>query len=341
MKLQKLLIIASALGLVASGAHAQAPIVGYVSKTIAAGSVATPNTDVFSLTLSDEADAADIGTVAGPISGFTSNTITDSVAAFTNLPTTSQPYFVKITSGAEAGRIFQITASSATILTIDNGGTDLTTTSLANGDNYQIFEGATLGSFFAGADVENGASSNADLVAFRVGGQWLTFYQDATGDWFQPGLEFLGDENDRVINPQTGAILYSRRGTTPLTLINSGLVPDTQAVVELPTGVTFLSGLFPVDSDLNSLDLENLPGSAWASNSALQDGSAATADVLSFNDGSGWKQYVYNTNVGSNGWLEVGLGFLGPQNPSIPAGTPILLERGAGSAGTYTRSLPY
>ena len=98
------------------------------------------------------------------------------------------PYFLRLTSGAHAGRSFRIVtpANTATRLTLANDGVDLTSLGLTvgttTGTTFEIVPSDTLVTFFgttASGDtlVVQGAGDllGADLVQVWGGAAWLNF----------------------------------------------------------------------------------------------------------------------------------------------------------------------
>ena len=91
---------------------------------------------MFSLPL-DDTSATPIGQRAAKIESFTATTITRSAGGWTgNLASPAAPWAVRLTSGAAAGKLYDISANTATTLTLS--GATLTTLGVATGDSFEL-----------------------------------------------------------------------------------------------------------------------------------------------------------------------------------------------------------
>lgn len=335
MKTKMKMLAMVALAAIASSTGLNAQTVGYVTRTVAAGSIATPTATAFSLTLSRSPESTFVGPTAGALTGVGTNTLTDSTATWaTNFTTTTaaQPYVVRITSGTGAGRTYRISASTSTQLTVVNNGFTLSS-DINVGDTYEILLGETLATMFNVADVLGATSSaNADNVSLFNGTSWSTFYYNSTaGQWRSGALPT--NRSNEYISPESGFI-YTRRGGTPMTILSTGLVPYGAFQTEVSnTTASFLGGIYPTDTTLGALNIQATPG--WVSTTA-----AATSDKVAIFNGTSWTQFYYNSTASQ--WRS---GVL-PTNRSgevVLAGTPVLLFRVSPSAGTatLTRNVPY
>jgi len=170
---------------------------GFITLSIpAASGASTPSVTPICLPLHDIFQSA--GASRGTISALTSTTLTDSGAGWTAgaLSNASTPCFIQMTSGAALGRTLQILttpANTATTVTVNNQGTDLTTIGIAAGDKYQIISGDTLSGIF-GTSAQSGilagtSADAADNVQVWNGTAWQIFYYNSTNNrWQQKGI---------------------------------------------------------------------------------------------------------------------------------------------------------
>jgi len=302
----------------------------------------TPKLSVLSIPLVNDANVA--GQVRGVITGVTSNTISNSGAGWTagQLSSASAPMFVRITSGTAIGRTFLVSSgtpntSTAATLTLSNtadGTTDISTLGIVAGtDTYEILAGYTLGTLLpSSVGVVGGSApgSTTDLVQLFIGTSWIQFYYNTTSNaWLRAGNN--ANSNNVVIRPDT-AVLYSRIGTSPISLVLTGSVPTTPAAsVVANSGVSFLANTWPVNLTLGTSNINNIPG--WTSNA-----NPSQADLVQLLVGSSWIQFYYDGTQ----WRRAGTGAVST-NVSIPAGASIIVSKLAGNTGatTLTQSIPY
>lgn len=243
----------------------------------------------------------------------------------------AQPYFLRVMSGAAVGRTVLImtdrTEHTATSVVVNNQGVALV--DIAADDRFEIFRGDTLGTFFAdmvasNAVLKNTAFSQADFVQIHNGSIWTTYFHNGTR-WRPQSLDT--NANNTVIRPDT-AIVYGRRGASPINFTALGRVPSTALkVVVRNSGVTVLGNLFPVDRTLSAIGYQTKPG--WVSASSL-----ASADKVQIHNGTLWQTFYHNTQ-----WLLSGL----PSNPNVPATRPMVLVKTGSATGSTAIDfgLPY
>lgn len=331
---------------------------GAISYTIAAGTVSGPATTGLSVPLRDSVPQGAFSSVtntgftgaasgvvasiaAGAVSGQNVITVTNAGWDPLQFRVVAQPYFLRMLSGASAGRTALIvvgsSAHTSTSVVVDNQGFQITGSA---GDRFEIFPADTLRTFFAdliaGGRIQTGANAAAaDNVQITVNGSWVTFFHNGT-TWRR--VLPAGNGDDFVIRPEAG-LLFIRRGTTPISFTALGVVPSSDLkVVIRDSGVTYLASLFPVDRPLSNLGVTpnaglGLPGiSGWVTAS-----SPANADRVQVNTGS-WVTY-WNNGTEWRRQLPAGAA----NSVNIPAGRPVLLNR-LGSASTtqvHTFKLPY
>jgi uncharacterized protein (TIGR02597 family) len=335
-----------------------AQTVGYVTTQIS-GSINGTTLNLSQVALPMLNPAQITGQASGQITSVTSNTISNSSAAWTAgaLAVVGSPYYVHITSGQNSGRMFLITGNTSTTLTVNSQGLDLTTQSFdvtAPSDTYEIIEGETPISLFGapivgvndsvvGGTQTQFQASATDRVTINdptTNTPLVIYYRtDATPS---PGWRRIGagtDLNTLAISPMAG-VIYGRISTTPLTVLSSGTVrttPVKQQVAEL--GTTILSTGFPVDTTLAGLNIENMPNWRRANVNSV---TIALSDRVVLKSGASFFSYYYDGASGVNQWRRQGSG-LDQGTVPIPAGSAIRIVRGgaAGVSSTWSDGVPY
>jgi uncharacterized protein (TIGR02597 family) len=272
-------------------------------------------------------------TAVGPISSVTSNALTDTKAVWTSgqFATSSNPHFVKMLTGASAGRYFLITSNTVNKVVVDTRGANLTTL-VAAGNRYQIGAGRTLGATFGTTTVPFRSGTNylaADNLKLWSGSGWEIYYHNGT-NWMRNGKSTV--QNDVVIYPDEG-IQVVRRATTSLTIAIAGeaslIAEKTQTV---GPATTYAANRFPVNVTLGNLGLLALPN--W-----IKAASSSTADRVQLCEGGKWITYWHN---GTN-WIKSGT--TASQNAApLPAGTSYLILRKSSSVGVSdvaSQPVPY
>jgi hypothetical protein len=328
----QLLAAGTFMGMLA-GAPLGAETVGYVTITIPPGSIGTPTTTVMSIPFRDQVADGFVGAGTGTLTAVSSTSVTNSGAGWTaGFVTSSTPHFVRLTSGAGAGRTFRISSNTATVLNLTTGGLNLVTLGVVAGDSYAIFPAETLNTTFNRLSILKGSSAaNADNVLLFNGSAWNTYFFNESANRWQLGV-LPTDQGNTVISPDTG-VLYVRRGSEAMKFLAAGIVPETNLATEISNGTTFLGGLLPINTTLGSLSIQNTPG--WVAGTSA----TGTDKVMLFN-GTTWNSYYYNSTASQ--WR---LGALptNQNNVAIATGAPVLVTKAtpAGGSNTYTRSLPY
>lgn len=298
--------------------------VGYLKSTFNSGTTAA-----FGLPL-DDTSALPVGIRAGRIESFTATTITQSAGGWTgNLANPAAPWAVRLTSGAAAGKMFDVSSNSTTTLTL-NGAT-LSTAGVAIGDTFELVSLDTLGTLFGAGTFQGGTSSaNADVVQLRSGATWIAFFYDTSlGFWHRTSGVATNSDNT-IIRPGSGLML-TRRGAT-LTLTFTGRVLGT--TFRMPVNNASTTGLttgYPMDTTLGGLGLQNLL-TGWRSGT-----STSTADSIGLYNGTAWVPYVFN---GANWQTTTGIN---SDAAALPAGGMLLIQRPGSTPGTtdLVRNQPY
>jgi uncharacterized protein (TIGR02597 family) len=309
---------------------------GYVTVAIQPGNGSVGTFNFICLPLQSPTNLG--GQLQSRLTGVTSNTLSNSNGGWTSsaFAAAGSPFFVKINSGTASGRIFQITANTATQLTVDNQGLDLTTLGIAtgsSGDGYEIFPGDTLLSAFGtptegvvGGTDPNGA---VDRVMLMNNGVWDTYYYNTTASqWRKGALPF--NQSNTVIRPDVG-LIFSRVGTAPLSYTFLGRVPNTNLKkVLLSDGFSTVASYFPVAQTLNSLNFQAVAGWKKIGDSGI---TVANADKVYLNETGVWDAYHYDNTVSQ--WRKGALPF-NQNNKSIPVGSGLLINRSGGPANSGT-----
>lgn len=320
--------------------------VGFLVQTIPAG-----QTRSFSVPF--DAEPSSLGSTVGKLTAVGTNYLECASATWTPgaFSTAAAPYFVRITSGVQAGRIFQAltsTANTATRIYVSDDGLGLSTLGIEAGDAgaaFEIIPGDTLATFFgttAPGDslVVQGASEpiGADLVLVWGGAAWLSFYYNtAWGRWARD-LDTIGSptRNNFVLRPDRGMML-TRRGSTPLEIAVVGRVLGTpQRAFHSRTAntLTFLATMQTSDITLGALALQNSNRSlAWRGSA-----DAADADTLLVWSGATWFSFYYNSTAGQ--WRRVN----DPVNRDsfvIRAGTPVFIQRRISGTSTEDKTVQF
>jgi uncharacterized protein (TIGR02597 family) len=323
--------LALSCGSYASAQEARSRPVGYLTQTILPG-----QTRSFSIPF--DADVSSLSSTVGKLTAVGMNYLESSAATWTPGAFTApeSPYFVRITSGAQAGRTFRIVtpANTATRLYIADDGLGLQSLALATGADgarFEILPADTLSTFFGtGGDlVLHGAASaaEADLVQVWGGAAWLNFYYNTTWNRWARDTDTISDpsRNHFLLRPDRG-VMITRRGATPLELLVAGRVLNTPQRAfhsRSDNALTFLATMQARDVTLGELALQS-PDRAlnWRGST-----DAAQADLVIVWSGSTWFSFYYHT--GNARWQRVG-------DPSdrnsylIKAGTPVFVQRRGG-----------
>ncbi len=332
-------------------AHAQTATsrpVGYLVQTIPAGQTRSFSVP-FDADLSSQSGSVGRLTAVGP------NTVENSAAAWTPgaFSSAAAPYFARLTTGAHTGRTFRVattTANTATRLTLETDGLDLTALALdvgtAVGTGFEIVPGDTLASFFgttASGDtlVVQGAGDPiaADLVQVWGGAAWLNFYYNTTWSRWARDTDAITDpsRNDFLLRSDRG-LMFTRRGATPLTLAVIGRVlatPQRAVHARTENALTFLATMQAGDITLGTLALQNSDRTAGWRGSA----NPADADILLVWSGTTWNSFFYNSTAGH--WQRVGDSTPNRDSFVIDAGTPVFVQRRTAGTSTADQTISF
>ena len=279
------LLTTAILGILATtgAAHAQpeSQAAGFLRCTVkAAANPSTPTDTVLSFPLHDApVYSGSVGTVDS------ANALTVSSANWTDGQFTASPYVAHFVNGDNTGRWFLITANSLAQLTLDTR--DFTLVGLISaGDELEIYPAHTLGSLFGTSSValQGGRTmKTADNVSVWDGVKFVPYYFN--GQQWTDSTD--ANRNDTVVPPDSGVIVQ-RRAVQPVTLLFSGLVPDTseRSDVDGP-GSLLLANRFPLPTTLGALGVSDLPN--WRS----RDRARKADEVMLWKKGA-WTPYFFD-----------------------------------------------
>lgn len=260
------------------------------------------------------------------------------------------PFFVRITSGAAAGRIIRVAtpANTASRLYLNGEGVTINTLGLVagpQGDGYEILPADTLDSLFGSSLLQGGATAAvSDTVSVWGGASYLVFYYNTTRQRWERDVDNASapSRGNYVLRPDRG-ILITRRGATPLSLVSVGRVsPTATPTVHQRPGSTLLATMWPVDVTLAQLALESAAHSTGWTGAANPTVAQAQADLIQVWGGAAWVSYYYDTTRAQ--WQRAGDATNASANDlAIVAGSPIFVRRikaGGTTAADKSLTLP-
>ena len=255
----------------------------------------------------------------GAITAVTSSTIKSGSPSWTPGQFTGAVHFIKMRSGANAGRYFQVTANTADSITVSAPGV-----TLAVKDTFEVFPAQTLASFFGAGPValRTGATAaDADLVRLHDGTAWVTYFNNGT-QWVVSGSD--ESKNNTIIRPEQGVVLECG-GTSAVNLAFGGAVSVDPQISAIPgAGEALVSNRFPLPTSLGTLGLQGLTG--W-----LKGPTASQSDTAMTWNGASWNIYYHN----GTRWQMAGSP-ASQDAAQIPAGGAVLIRRKDGSTAAST-----
>ena len=290
---------------------------------------------------------------AGKTSAVAANSVTLASSAFQagEFAATGSPHYLRITSGAQSGRMLLILSNTADTITVDvsdnsSQATNLTQAnfSVAVGDSAQIVPGDTLATFFGDNSQGNplafaGAASalSADTIGIynRISlKNDIYFYNTNLGRWVLNGST-ANVGNTVILHPHSSITITRRSGRPATSIAVLGEVPAIPPLTKTSGGgqVVYSSTRYPVDMTLGSLSFSN-----WT-----QSNSALSADTVSIYNPTILKNDVYYKRL-DNSWRKVGDAANDQTATVIPAGSAIVLLKRASvaNASSFLSSpLPY
>lgn len=274
-----------------------------------------------SLPLTDPA-AASVGRDSGFINAVGASTLDSTAAGWVagELSNAATPFLVRITKGAASGRLFTVStsvANTATQLTLETNGVDLTTLGMVAGtDTFELLPADTLATVFPTGTLQSGTASTGDLVRIFNGTSWISHYHDGA-KWVRQDTAAIADNT--IIRPDQGLLILRR--TTAKTLVNTGRAPAVSVKLDVQRGRSNVVGGLPLATTFGELAIQNLPG--WASNAA----SPTTGDHVQIWNGTTWLVYYHDGGK----WVRQGTTTSADAINAFQAGRPILIRRPTGS----------
>jgi hypothetical protein len=265
-----------------------------------------------------------------------------------NLATPSAPFFVKMLTGNEAGRVMLIDSNTPSLLTVDTtdhatgAAVALTTTgcSIQAGDAFEIFPGDTLASIF-GSNSSNQVLTGAPSINTADGVHIFTtlsavatvyYFNTTAGYWERNGS--TANANNTILYPYSAFAIARRSNHPDTTLVVGGRVTNVQARTKVvgKTGV-YTSTHFAADVKLSQLHFGN-----W------QTGTSETAaDILSVWNAATGKFDAYYQEPDST-WRKNADTVTNVSNFTIAAGSVTAITKRqtvAGATSFVPCALPY
>ncbi len=281
--------------------------------------------------------------IQGTLSGFGTDTLTDSSVDFDSALTTGESYFVEVLSGDFTGTSLNVSDWFGDTITVD-GVSDLNSI-LVGGESYRIREHWTIGKVFGANNevgLQAGSSNNADLIFISDGqGGFRRIFRSSgfpAGTGWRAVGQGTSDFSDEVIW-FSDAVLIDRRNSDPLDLTLLGTLKTGVTIVPVEEGFNFLSSVYPTDgSTLGNSGLfdDSTP------NFGLSSGTSNNADLVLYESqiGNGdFQRFFYSTGFPAGvGWRKVGAGTTPQDDSVIPSA--IVVQRGAGQGAVNVKLQP-
>jgi uncharacterized protein (TIGR02597 family) len=335
-----------------------------VAALLSFSSLSAVETDPVGYLTFTAADAADTkfglpmeqaAVLATSVDSVATGTVTVSVDA----SATSDSHYLQFSDGALAGQWFQVSASSATSITVAE---DLEALGAAASDSFRVIPFWTLSTLF-GTDFPvstNVFAADAQVLGNDVTGVGINkapnanyAYHDGSSGfvaagWFDVNNAFGGSADDQKLAPNTFITIRNQSGSE-FSLVLAGAVPT----VALSTGI-----VADPSSQNDNLVYNPYPADIQLSLSSLTDVVDVSTNVFSpltqvvvYESFSGLNpspsaNYAYHDGSSgfvAAGWFNVNNAFGGTQDTvTIPQGGAFIIRKGAGTpSGYWTASLPY
>jgi uncharacterized protein (TIGR02597 family) len=290
---------------------------------------------------------------AGPVVSFTANTITVAGTPFTasQLVQPGSPFFLRIVSGAQAGRMILVTANGTNTITADVTDNSSQTTnfdtsgfSLAVGDKVQVVVGDTLGSLLGDNTSGNpllfvGSTSvfTADSVSIynKIFLKFDAYFFSTTSGYWRLSSS-SANANNLILYPDSSILITRRTGRSATSLTIVGDIPATPPLMKTTGSAQpiYVATQYPADITLSQLALPN-----WTKSNSL-----FTADTLSIYNPTLAKFDSYFQRLDNSEWRKSGDTVTNQSSLILPAGSAIvLLKRGvvSGAVSYLSTPLPY
>lgn len=350
-----LLAAALACGFASAQTTAYTTPVGYVTLDIPASADSTVGQPLHRPT---ELAAASTS-ITGNTVGVTAGSLTANQFVYSS-PTQIKTYYLLVTSGALAGRYFEIDTNTANDITVLSS-TTLQDMGFTAGTSFSVIPYWTLNTLFpngAGVGANTDFYSPTTTVQFRsleIGqdrAAFLTYYYYAGGDdgpagWYDLATN-AGGQEDNLIDPFMMATVRNGEAV-PNSVVITGEVPTVQVKTPMITGAAindnYLTTQVPVDMTLTESGLQSVLTPA-------PDIYTGIDTVFVYNEAAaGYDKAAYNTYIyyaggddGPAGWYDLATNTIVPEGEKVlKAGRAYVIRRDAGTPGVgqITTPLPY
>lgn len=346
MKLNTYAFLAAALACgMANAQTAYTTPVGYVTLEIPANSDSNVGQPLHRPT----AFQGSASSVLGGVISLASASLTANQFVYSS-PSQPNSYYVQVTAGALAGRIFDVVSNTTDSITVDNGSADITSIT-----TFKVIPYWTLGTLFpAGAGVGDSADifEPNGLVQFKspddtginrpIAKNYFhyTGTEEAGTGWYDNDDLSLGLQNDLTIDPFLAARV--RNNGALKSVVVTGEVPSVASVTPVVTASAandnYVTVQFPVDVTLAESGLSSIV-------TPSTDIFEAVDLVQIFDEtGTGINKpvsatyfYYTGTEEAGTGWYnndDLSLGLQDNVEGILKAGRVYTLRKSAGSAGT-------
>ena len=292
--------------------------VGFISETVGAGSLTSPQLTLLSPTLTQPV------VFQGTISAISGKTVTANGANWTadQFDGANGAYYVEVFSATKPGALSDIvTTATNSVTTAD----DLTAFASV-GDTIAIRKHVTIASFFGanntwGLGTGNDISVADEISVYNGGTPAVYWYYDGTLGGAAGWYDALGSESGSVeIMPHEGVIIL-RKSPGNVTIVSTGTVKTGNTLFPIVNGLNVIGTVSASGLTLDSSGLYNGTSALKASNDI------STADEVLIYTGSVPADYWYYDGSlgGPAGWYDA-LGQLAGSTP-IAAGTSFIVIR--------------
>ena len=277
----------------------------------------------------------------------------------------SDSHYLQFADGALAGQWFQVSASSATTITVAE---DLEALGASTDDSFRVIPFWTLSTLFAISGfpesdfpvstdpftpVAQVLCNNVNSIGINKAPAYTYAYHDGSSGfvsagWFDVSNAFGGTVNDLKLAPDTFITIRNQSGSE-YSLVLAGAVPT------LPLSIGVVAN---ASSRNDNLVYNPYPADIQLSLSSLTDVVDVSTDpftplteVVVYESFTGLNpaptaSYAYHDGTSgfvATGWFNVSNAFGGTQDTvTIPQGGAFVIRKGAGTpSGYWTASLPY
>jgi uncharacterized protein (TIGR02597 family) len=281
----------------------------------------------------------------GSASSVTTNTITDSLAAWTEnqFNGANGSHYLEVlsvngsTTAAGVGTTISISATTAATktLTLANGLPANVTAPIG----YRVVRHWTIGSLFGAtntAGLQGGTSVTADQVQLWTGSSYQSLYYQTAGiggtGWRQVGNQ-SADASGTAVKPDQSLII-KRGQNSPISITVIGEVKTGRTSFAINPGFNFVPNPYSVAMTLSSCGIYTGSGT-----SGVAGGNITNADQVLVWNGSSYDTYYYQTSgIGGTGWRKVGDLSSDAGGAGIPPASSVIVRRN--NSGSFTWVMP-